>query len=42
MGTHVVVPDPAELNARIREGYLFLAYGIDAVFMNMAATCPKY
>ena len=42
MGTHVVVPDPAELNARIREGYLFLAYGIDAVFMNMAAPCPKY
>ena len=42
MGTHVVMPDPAELNSRIREGYLFLAYGIDAVFMNMAAPCPEY
>ncbi len=42
MGTHVVMPDPAELGARIREGYLFLAYGIDAVFLNIAAPCPKY
>ena len=42
MGTHVVMPDPAELNARIRDGYLFLAYGIDAVFMSVAAPCPKY
>lgn len=42
MGTHVVMPDPAELNVRIKEGYLFLAYGIDAVFLNVAAPCPKY
>jgi 2-dehydro-3-deoxyglucarate aldolase len=42
MGTHVVMPDPAELSARVREGYLFLAYGIDAVFLRGASSCPEY
>ena len=42
MGTHVVMPDQTELAARIQEGYLFLAYGIDAVFLRSAAGCPEY
>lgn len=42
MGTHVVQPKPEELAARIKEGYLFLAYGIDTVFLNAASACPKY
>ena len=42
MGTHVVRPRPEELAARIAEGYLFLAYGIDTVFLNVASLCPKY
>ena len=42
MGTHVVQPKAEELTARIKEGYLFLAYGIDTVFLNAASLCPKY
>ncbi len=40
MGTHVVMPDPAELAARMREGYRFIAYGIDAVFLRNSAQRP--
>lgn len=40
MGAHVVEPDPAELRARIAQGYLFLAYGIDTVFMQRMARLP--
>jgi len=32
-GIHVVAPSPAQLDARIAEGYRFLAYSIDAVFL---------
>ncbi len=39
-GMHVVAPDPAELRRRRSEGYCFLAYGIDAVFLNVSATRP--
>ena len=42
MGTHVVMPDARELKNRIQDGYLFLAYGIDTVFLNVAAACPAY
>jgi len=36
-GVHVVAPSPDELRRRIGEGYRFLAYSIDAVFL-VAAT----
>jgi 2-dehydro-3-deoxyglucarate aldolase len=39
-GIHVVPPDPAELGKRIAEGYRFLAYSIDAVFLRSAAQRP--
>lgn len=42
MGAHVVEPDPAELKSRIEQGYLFLAYGIDAVFMQRMAKLPDF
>lgn len=40
MGLHVVQPDPALLAAKIAEGYQFIAYGIDAVFLYNAAVNP--
>lgn len=36
-GVHVVMPDAAELDQRIAEGYRFIPYSIDAVFLNMGA-----
>lgn len=36
-GVHVVMPDPAELEQRIAQGYRFIAYSIDAVFLSSAA-----
>jgi len=36
-GVHVVEPDRQELQTRISEGYLFLAYSIDAVFLRLIA-----
>lgn len=40
MGAHVVQPDPELLKKYIHDGYRFLAYGIDAVFLQNAAHCP--
>jgi len=40
MGIHVVQPDPALLRAKIAEGYQFIAYGIDAVFVSKSAANP--
>ncbi len=40
LGYHVVQPDEKALNAKIAEGYSFLAYGIDAVFLTRAAANP--
>lgn len=40
MGLHVVQPDPEQLRRKIAEGYQFLAYSIDSVFMYRAAECP--
>ena len=40
MGVHVVEPQPAELAERIRQGYRFIAYGIDAVFLWRNAQRP--
>lgn len=42
MGLHIVKPDPYILNEKILEGYKFIAYGIDAVFLYKAAGCPNY
>jgi len=33
-GVHVVMPDSDLLKLRIKDGYLFLAYSIDAVMLN--------
>jgi 2-dehydro-3-deoxyglucarate aldolase len=40
LGMHVVQPDPAVLKARIADGFQFIAYGIDAVFLLEAAANP--
>ncbi len=39
-GYHVVTPDPALLQEKIDSGHTFLAYGIDAVFLQASATRP--
>ena len=39
-GIHVVAADPRQLHARLQEGYRFIAYSIDAVFLNSSAACP--
>ena len=40
-GIHVVQPDPKMLEQRISEGYTFIAYGVDTVFLNHCAALPK-
>ena len=40
-GIHVVQPDTKMLEQRIREGYTFIAYGVDTVFLNTGASAPK-
>jgi len=39
-GMHVVMPEPRELKKRIEEGYRFIAYSVDAVFLNTFAQSP--
>jgi 2-dehydro-3-deoxyglucarate aldolase len=39
-GIHVVQPGPAALQMRLKEGYRFIAYSIDAVFFTTAAEKP--
>ncbi len=39
-GVHVVNPDPLILKQRINEGYRFLAYSIDSVFLNTIVKNP--
>ena len=39
-GVHVVMPDAETLKLRVKEGCLFIAYSIDAVFLNTAAASP--
>ena len=41
-GLHVVTPDKATLRQRIDEGYRFIAYSIDAVFLNTAIQAPNF
>ncbi len=40
-GIHVVQPDTKMLKQRITEGYTFIAYGVDTVFLNHSASAPK-
>ena len=40
-GVHVVMPDASELEQRIKEGYRFIAYSIDAVLLRISAEKPK-
>ena len=40
VGVHVVQPDRAQLDARISEGYRFIAYSIDSVFLHHHAGSP--
>lgn len=40
-GVHVVQPDQEQLRQRMAEGYRFLAYSIDSVFLRASATNPK-
>jgi 2-dehydro-3-deoxyglucarate aldolase len=39
-GVHVVDPDPAMLEQRLAQGYRFIAYSIDAVFLRRASIAP--
>jgi len=39
-GMHVVDPDPAALERRLSQGYRFLAYSIDSVFLRVGAQRP--
>jgi len=41
VGTHIVSPDPAVLSARVNEGYQFIAYGVDTVFLREASIAPR-
>ena len=40
-GIHIVQPNPIELNDKIAEGYQFIAYSIDSVFLYLSAECPN-
>ena len=40
LGYHVVQPDQKALRAKMDEGYTFLAYGIDALFLQLSAQPP--
>ena len=40
MGLHIVQPDEELLEEKIKQGYQFIAYGIDAVFLYNAAQNP--
>lgn len=41
MGLHVVQPDPVNLKQKISQGYKFIAYGTDALFLYGNAQCPE-
>jgi len=40
MGLHIVQPDKELLEEKIKQGYQFIAYGIDAVFLYRSAQNP--
>jgi len=41
VGTHIVSPNTDILQMRINEGYQFIAYGVDTVFLREAAIAPR-
>lgn len=41
-GTHVVDPNPSLLRSRIDEGFRFIAFGVDTVFLRTAAQLPPH
>jgi 2-dehydro-3-deoxyglucarate aldolase len=40
-GVHVVMPDIASYEKRVAQGYRFIAYSIDAVFLNNSVPAPR-
>jgi len=40
-GDHVVQPDPSLLEKRIKQGYRFLAYSTDGIFLYSSSNTPK-
>lgn len=40
-GIHVVQPDAVEFQRRVSEGYLFIAFSIDALFLRRLASAPS-
>jgi 2-dehydro-3-deoxyglucarate aldolase len=40
-GVHVVTPDPEVLSQRLKEGYRWIAYSIDTVFLTHSAEFPR-
>ena len=40
-GIHVVKPNRTELDCRLKQGYQFVAYSIDAVFLHSSSLCPS-
>ena len=40
-GYHVVTPDPELARQKMAEGYAFIAYGIDALFLQQSASRPE-
>ncbi len=40
-GVHVVMPDVSSLEQRVAQGYRFIAYSIDAVFLNNSVSAPR-
>lgn len=41
-GIHIVEPSTRELRSKIDEGYRFIAYSIDSVFLNKSCVNPTY
>jgi len=41
IGLHVVQPDAKELNKKISEGYKFIAFSIDSVFLHTSSQIPE-
>jgi 2-dehydro-3-deoxyglucarate aldolase len=39
-GMHVVAPEPEVLKEKINDGYQFIAYSIDSVFLNSVCRNP--
>lgn len=40
-GVHVVMPDVSSFEQRVAQGYRFIAYSIDAVFLNNSVSAPR-